>query len=68
MTYEEYRSAVDLTLKTNPDWRYGQTMFNVLHEIRPDLSEQVRATNLDPFYKNTYNGVYPFLQFIQENW
>lgn len=31
-------------------WRWGQTAFNVLSELRPDLAEEVRGTDMDPFH------------------
>jgi hypothetical protein len=37
------------TMTEHPDCRYGQTYFNLLFELRPHLSEQIRATQLDPF-------------------
>lgn len=33
-------------------WRYGQTYFNILASIRSDLSEAIRSTAYDPFYKD----------------
>jgi hypothetical protein len=32
--------------------RYGQVYFNLLHEHRPDISEKLRNSMLDPFYKD----------------
>lgn len=68
MTYDEYLNDVDRTNTRHPEWRYGQTLFNVLHVHRPDLSEKVRGTKIDPFYKYTYNAIHPFLTFVRENW
>ena len=31
--------------------RYGQIMFNMLTVVLPAAAEELRATNLDPFYK-----------------
>lgn len=36
--------------RLHPTWRAGQTYFNVLADLRPDLADQVRGTDLDPFY------------------
>lgn len=46
----EYLQAVNLYIQNNVDLRYGQALFNVLLERNPDLAEQVRGTELDPFY------------------
>jgi hypothetical protein len=50
--------------------RYCQAMFNHLCEVRPDLSEQVQGSIMDPFY-----AVSPqdprwdkFVAFIETNW
>ena len=68
MTYDGYLNLVDRTNKEHPEWRYGQTLFNILHRVRPDLSEKIRGSKLDPFYKYTYNEIHPFLRYVQENW
>ena len=40
---------VGYTAHEHREWRQGQCTFNVLAEVRPDLSEQLRATPLDAF-------------------
>lgn len=35
---------------TNNGKRLGQIYFNVLSEVRPDVSEQIRGTMFDPFH------------------
>lgn len=34
----------------HPWWRYGQALFNTLHGCNPELAEQIRGTEADPFY------------------
>ena len=50
--------------------RDGQALFNHLHEVRPDLSEQIRATDKDPFYVESFSGpiVDRFKAFLEANW
>lgn len=50
--------------------RYCQAMFNHLSIVRPDLSEQVRGTDKDPFYcaSPTEERWDRFVQFIETNW
>ena len=36
----------------NKDWRAGQGLFNAIALVRPDLAEEIRGQNLDPFYNN----------------
>lgn len=52
MTFDEYAHAIDRVRAENPRWRAGQTAFNVLLDIRPDLAEEIRATELDPFHND----------------
>lgn len=33
--------------------RYGQAWFNALHDVRPDLADQIRGTDVDPFFDNS---------------
>ncbi len=50
--------------------RYCQAMFNHLCEVRPDLSEKVRASDMDPFYCATPNDPKfdRFIAYIEKNW
>ena len=55
-TYEEFVSKVNMLHEklggSTESWRYGQTYFNVLSSLRLDLSETIRSTAYDPFYKD----------------
>lgn len=67
MTFEQFITEVSRQRRLNRYWRYGQTIFNVLHAIRPDLSEQMRgAYELDPFYRDDLT--HRALNWIKENW
>jgi hypothetical protein len=50
--------------------RYCQAMFNHLHDVRPDLAEQVRGTDKDPFYCPSPDDPRwdRFVNFIETNW
>lgn len=61
-----YLNLVVVTRADNPSWRKGQTHFNVLSDVRPDLSERVRGTRLDPFHKDCVLG--EFLNYVAKNW
>lgn len=50
------------------DWRWGQCLFNGLVHFRPDLSEQIRATPLDPFYKEKDEIKPELWNFLYANW
>lgn len=48
------------------DYRYGQVYFNLLFEHRPDISEKIRGTTLDPFYKESVKS--ETHQFVEKSW
>lgn len=33
-----------------PDWRKGQTFFNVLYNLYPEMADEIRGSEIDPFY------------------
>lgn len=47
-------------------WRFGQVLFNELTMVRPDISEQIRGTQMDPFYKDEKMDL--FLNFVADRW
>ena len=47
-------------------YRYGQVYFNLLWEHRPDISEQIRGTSLDPFHKDSVLSATH--QFVETSW
>jgi hypothetical protein len=34
----------------NPEWRWGQTLFNVLYMHYPEVANKIRATKYDCFH------------------
>lgn len=68
MTFNEYVAEVTRQHTENRNWRLGQTYFNVLYEFRPDLSEQIRATKLDPFYLTESSELLVVLAWIKSHW
>lgn len=53
MNYSEFVQTYQRALNENPEWRPGQTLFNVLHRARPELAEEIRGTWRDPFYDDS---------------
>lgn len=51
-------------VERNPSWRQGQALFNAMYELFPEVSETVRGTLNDPFYKDT--RIEKCFEFIQE--
>lgn len=65
LTFTEFCRVVTETMPT-AEVRYGQHWFNVLRAIRPDLAELVRATQLDPFHRETVSD--ETISFVVERW
>lgn len=69
MTLWRFYSQVRLEAKDR-GWRIGQALFNVLMEVRPDLSARMRATSFDPFFADSpkdhrYEAA---IKFIEAHW
>lgn len=66
MTFTEYCVKVGYYMANHPSVRQGQAFFNVLHEERPDLADEIMRVKLDPFHNEE---VLPqFLEYVEENW
>lgn len=66
ITFAQYQSVVAWAHNRHPEWRRGQTAYNVLRRWRPELTDQVLFTPLDPFYQD--DRLQLFLSFIEERW
>lgn len=53
-----------------PEWRTGQAYFNFLLKDYPELAEEIRGTEYDPYYADHMNNpqerIDKFLKYIQE--
>lgn len=65
-TFNDYLIECIEKQKLHPEWRIGQTYFNVLYEMKPVLADQIRGGQLDPFYK--HSRIDDFLYFVRGNW
>lgn len=72
MTLEEfYIAASDRKQRTGE--RYGQALFNLLAEVRPDLADLIRSTDKDPYFCEdvVYGGdqrMEDFIRFLADAW
>ena len=39
-------------LARHKTWRAGQGLFNAILLVRPDIAEEIRGTEMDPFHRN----------------
>ena len=51
VSFHEYIIVAAELFREN-DFRMGQTYFNVLLEMRPDIANHIRGTDKDAFYDN----------------
>jgi len=72
IAYDDYLEAVIINQVKYMNWRLGQTAFNTLAQLRPDLAETIRGTEADPFYADNlpagYQRVANFLAYVREEW
>lgn len=47
-------------------WRQGQGAFNLLVQVRPDLAELIRGSDIDPF--NQDSNLTLFYDFVMRHW
>jgi hypothetical protein len=66
MDFQTYLERVARRKAIHPTERMGQAYFNQLHEDRPDISEDVRGDEIDPFYNDDLIG--QFLVFVHLSW
>lgn len=52
-----------------PSWRWGQTAFNTLWELRPEMAEFIRGSSIDPFYASSQSlEMGKFWAWLDNNW
>lgn len=56
--------------KRTPSYRIGQSLFNCLFRLRPDLARLVISKNLDPFNNSAdlERRIKDFILFIEKEW
>jgi len=66
MTLNEYFIAANTRFLIFKEERLGQAYFNTLDFFYRELANEIRGTDLDPFYDSSKMIV--FMQFLAENW
>jgi hypothetical protein len=51
-TFAQYLEAVEVAMRERSGLRKGQTFFNVLREMEPELADGIAGTADDPFYND----------------
>jgi hypothetical protein len=65
MTYEKFLNLVDQAYNQF-NWRYGQSLMNVLHGVWPEKYKEIVESDYDVYYNES--NVPKVLKKIQENW
>lgn len=50
MDLKDLKDLTESTQAEHPDWRRGQTAFNVVYQYEPNIANRIRATAADPFH------------------
>ena len=53
ITTEQFNTVLDLAKiaqRENPEWRWGQAVFNTLNALYKEEAEAIRSTEYDMFY------------------
>lgn len=60
----DYLLMVDNEMAEHTELRYGQTLFNVLYNLQPDVANEIRGTRVDPFYANEDDAINDFFAYL----
>lgn len=66
-SFEDYLVQVVDYRMEHPELRPGQAAYNVLGRLRPELANQVRTMDLDPFYGGAA-VLDEFYEWVGERW
>lgn len=68
--YNDIKDRCELNEKNGPKERIGQAFFNHLLMVRPDIAEEIRATDADPFYLTEAKGPVwdNFVKHLEKRW
>jgi len=67
MTFNATEYMIAIGQKEKPrNWRYGQFLFNTLYDMYPEVANEIRGTDKDPFYadKATDERVQKFFKYL----
>ena len=65
-TPQDFFQQFDKEMHQRPGLRLGQSAYNALFAIHPDLARSVIARDMDPFYDD--NRLPAFLAYVDANW
>lgn len=66
LSFNDYLETVTVAKNDHPEWRLGQTYFNVLEGMNIALANQLRGSISDPFYEDA--NIKAFLSHVRISW
>jgi hypothetical protein len=64
--WDRFHTLVEDARLSYPEWREGQTLFNVACDLDRLTLDQVRGTDLDPFYRD--ERIPAFTAYLRRQW
>lgn len=61
----KFSNAVTQTGTARKDWRYGQVLFNTLHDGWPEIANKIRGSSFDPFHYEQGEAVDKFWEYLR---
>lgn len=58
--------SMHVWIRSTHDQRMGQFLFNTLNAVNPELANEIRSGELDPFYDDEKVG--DFLVYVLDHW
>jgi len=68
LTESELKRVVELQINLQekyPEWREGQSFFNALNLLVPEVANEIRGTEYDPYHVN--NRLVKCMEYIASN-
>lgn len=65
-TFSHFLMEVAHVYHASLDYRFGQTCYNVLFNLDPDLATSITGTPIDPFHDD--EKVPEFLKRVRDEW
>jgi len=65
MTYEKFLNLIDQS-HSQFNWRYGQSLMNVLHGVWPEKYKEIVESDYDPYYSES--NVPRVLKSLEDDW
>jgi hypothetical protein len=64
--FSHYLMEVVYVYHASLDYRFGQTCYNVLYDLDPDLATSIAGTHIDPYHFD--ERVPEFLKRVRDEW